>query len=232
MDMSLLSQLHPAGPGFWIVFSLVIWAAIRLTQGHWSERQLRWLNMARWVLIPYAGLLAGSLSPRLMGLTGIDWRVTFSIGVVTLVGVTAVLAVIRLSLRDDSDISFKPGPDEKSIRPAAALTVLVAGAEQFHWSFLRGAVWEILLLYQNGIDLAGYWAAWIAALIVLPEILLQPLCWADRLLKVAILTITTALFILTRNFWLCWVFHAVAWFLLTPVPKSEQQGPSTSAPLS
>ena len=64
-----------------------------------------------------------------------------------------------------------------------------------------------LLYFSEGVPIGFLWWA-------LPAVLLQPLGRADKLLKVAILFISAILFIFTRNFWLCWIFHAAAWLLL------------------
>lgn len=236
MNSWLISQFHPTNPGFWIVVSLLAWLPIKLVEGRCSARQLRWLNLARWVLIPYAGLLAGSLSPQLMGVTGIDWRVTFGVGIVLAVGLIALLAAVRVSLHSAKDTVAEGAKSEKrqaeSLRSQgwsdSAIAILMAGAEQFQWSFLRGAVWEIMLLRQVGIEPVEYWAVWIAALLALPEILLQPLTLADRTIKVAILAMTAVLFIFTQSFWLCWALHASAWLLLTTMLGAEGKDPSTS----
>ena len=222
--MDIQSLLHPNNPGFWILISLLGWVAIRLTSRFWSPSQLRWINLARWILIPYAGLISGSLSPRLMGLTGIDWQATLSIGIVLTAILIGLMAVVRFTLAASGEIDSlgteanRLNSSETSGRttglPSYALSVFMAGAEQFQWSFLRGAVWEIALLTAAGTDLTSYWAIWIATLLALPAVLLQPLSRADKLLKVAILVISTILFIFTRNFWLCWIFHASAWLLL------------------
>jgi hypothetical protein len=229
MDTWLRTFLQPTQPGFWILFSYVLWLPIKLIGRRWPQRQRRWLNMARWVLIPYAGLMAGSLSPRLMGLTGIDWYLTLGIGIALTVTLLVTLAIVGFLLREKAgrtvtDVTTAKSPSVRA-RPgwaSATVLVLAAGAEQFHWSFLRGAIWEILMLEQMTIGQPGYWAVWIAALVALPEILLQPPLPTLRLIKVAILVVTSILFIFTRNFWLCWVLHAAAWTILAAIPQTDQ----------
>jgi hypothetical protein len=263
MDIRLL--LHPNNPGFWILTSLIGWVAIRLTTRYWSSRQLRWINVARWVLIPYAGLMAGSLSPQLMGLTGINWQATLGVGIVLTAILIGMMAIVRFTLVDPDDSADAHSSDavvsdrhedaapeagwlSGGIRPlqtidspnidtsAAALrpsnrdsfswnglTVILSGAEQFQWSFLRGAVWEIALLSGADTNPTGYWAIWIATLLALPAVLLQPLNRADKLLKVSILIISAMLFVFTRNFWLCWIFHASAWLLLASSRSSTDE---------
>ncbi len=217
MDIRLL--LHPNSPGFWILVSLLAWLAIRLTTRYWSPRQLLWITVARWVLIPYAGLIAGSLSPQLMGLIDIDWQTTLGIGIVLTAILIGLMAVVRFMLDDGSTADTSP-PDREAKAARApgwllsGMTIITTGAEQFQWSFLRGAVLEIALLNFTDMGQAGYWPIWIATLLALPAILLQPLNRTDRLLKVTILIISAILFVFTQNFWLCWTFHASAWLLL------------------
>ena len=234
MDIWPRTFLDPTQPGFWIVLSFALWLPIKLTASRWSARKLRWLNLARWVLIPYAGLMAGSLSPRLMGLINIDWYMTLGIGVALTMAMLAMIVLIRLLVhgREENNPAslVKKEPmtaSERGTWAAGAVTVIVSGAEQFHWTFLRGAIWEILLLSQSTIDQPGYWAAWIAAFLALPEVLLQPLQPMQRLVKVAILAMTTILFIFTQNFWLCWAFHAMMWLLLATTPQAAEIPDST-----
>jgi len=242
MDIWLL--LHPNSPGFWILVSLLGWVAIRLTSRYWSSRQLRWITVARWVLIPYAGLMVGSLSPQLMGLTGINWQATLGVGIVLTAILIGMMAIMRFTLIDtnsahssDAPVSDKredaepeadqlSGGTRSSTRDSFSwngLTVILAGAEQFQWSFLRGAVWEIALLNSAGMNPTGYWAIWVATLLALPAILLQPLNKVDKLLKVTVLIISAILFVFTRNFWLCWAFHASAWLLLASGRSSTNE---------
>ncbi len=60
----------------------------------------------------------------------------------------------------------------------------------------------------------AYWSIWIAALLALPFSLLHQPTAYHRLVKAAILVMTSILFFYTRNFWLCWAVHAIAWLLL------------------
>jgi hypothetical protein len=126
---------------------------------------------------------------------------------------------MRFTLGDISAVDTRPAdrPAEPAHGPGwlwSGMTIITSGAEQFQWSFLRGAVLEITLLNFTDIGQAGYWAIWIATLLALPAILLQPLNRADMLLKATILIISAILFVFTQNFWLCWTFHACAWLLL------------------
>ena len=234
MDIRLL--LHPNSPGFWVLVSLLAWLAIRLTTRYWSPRQLLWITVARWVLIPYAGLIAGSLSPQLMGLIDIDWQTTLGIGIVLTAILIGLMAVVRFMLNDISAAEPSPtdtSPSETEAETVRApgwlwggMTIITTGAEQFQWSFLRGAVLEIALLNLTDIGQAGYWSIWIATLLALPAILLQPLNRTDRLLKVTVLIISAILFVFTQNFWLCWTFHASDWLLLaTDRPSHTITGP-------
>ncbi|MEZ4676546.1 MAG: hypothetical protein R2932_20170 [Caldilineaceae bacterium] len=94
--------------------------------------------------------------------------------------------------------------------------IVYAGAEEFHWCFLRGALWEILQGAILQSDQAGYWAIWLAALMALPGILRFQTTLLTRLIKVILLLLTTILFVYTQNFWLCWLLHGLVILLLMP----------------
>lgn len=188
------------------------------------------LFLIYWVIIPYLGLISGGLSPRLMGLTGINWLASFGLGL----GLIGILLVLLLFIRTLLNLARDEPTGAQSSRPAAhqgweaavraqpqaggwsLWPVLQVGAEEFHWAFLRGALWETLLNAGFTILQASYWALWLAALLAVPAIWRNQATPIQRLLKGAILLITTVLFFYTRNFWLCWFLHSIAWGLLNP----------------
>ena len=74
-----------------------------------------------------------------------------------------------------------------------------------------------------------YLSAWGAALMALPlAVALQP-STPLRLTKVAILAVTTVVFLYTRNFWLCWLIHAALAVLFTPAILRTERVASSSA---
>ncbi len=219
------SQLSLEAPGFWLVLSALTLPFVYLLGRRLPNRARPWLAAGRWVLIPYAGLLAGGLSPSFLGLSKINWATTLSLGAAILVSVLLVAAIVRLAGRLSADDPFRPasaagGEAAQSTQWATLmLTVLWIGAEQFHWSFVRGAVWELLFTLPSGeAALPAYRAMWLATLLTLPEIWLQPTNFPRHLLKSAMLIVTAVAFFYTRNFWLCWAIHAGAWLIIAGLP--------------
>lgn len=184
------------------------------------------IHYARWVLIPYLALLQGSLSPRLMGLTGINWLTSFGLGIGLIAAVSGLLVLVRSTTDFVSPAVLTPAPDDSSklgenvlpqARKSMTLTPLFyAGAEEFHWSFLRGALWESQQGIATLLDQPAYWAIWFAALLAIPTIFRFHTTLLSRLFKMIILLLTTILFIYTQNFWLCWLFHGLVLLLLIP----------------
>ena len=112
------------------------------------------------------------------------------------------------------------GPPAADAPPgrSASLLLFESSAQEFHWCFLRGAVWDLLIqpLYssggfelglQSGPEQIQYWAVWIAAALSLPGIGIQRGRMSERLITLLILAATSTLFLYTRNFWLCCLLH-------------------------
>ncbi len=223
----ILSQLTPSAPGFWLALSLLTLPVALILGARLSERSRRWLYAARWVLIPYAGLLTGGLSPRLMGLSKINWATTLSLGVALFFGLAALAFGVRIFIASTEKAENGPGLLVRETRAdwaTSIVLVLMIGAEQFHWSFIRGAIWELLLTWPQPLNgRPAYWAIWIATLIVLPGIWLQPISVPHQLIKSTLLVMTAIVFFYTRNFWLAWLLHVTAWFLLTQrIPRTTE----------
>lgn len=196
------------------------------------------LRNARWIIIPYLGMITGGISPRLLGLTGINWPASFGFGLVLIGSVLVILVIIRsvmaVSLVSTPNaalptIPVQPGQPtprnelDGSAAPAFPISFLEIGAEEFHLAFLRSACWELLLAWPLFSIQANYWAAWLALLIALPEALHYQSTVMQRLCKCALLTTTTVLFIFTRNFWLSWLLHLLGWMLLAPAAGRNNQ---------
>jgi hypothetical protein len=236
----LTAQLSLEAPGFWLALSILALPLIYIFGRRAPMRVRPWLAAARWVFIPYAGLLAGGLSPRFLGLSKINWATTLSLGVAMLSGVLLVAGLIRLATRTTDSPPPSGAEDARGVHgapwSALTLTILWIGAEQFHWSFVRGALWELLYTLPQSSDIVpAYRAMWLATLITLPEIWLQPSDFSRCLLKSALLIVTAVAFFYTRNFWLCWIIHAGAWLLIDgvmPVSRLTQHDQHLNAPAS
>jgi hypothetical protein len=195
------------------------WIANRLYNNLW---------LVRWLLAPYLGLICGGVSPRLMGLTAIDWRTSLSFGVATICGVLLVLALVQATTATPGD----PGAAQLTEKaPSAALPsaaiyalrFLQSGAEEFHWAFLRGSLWELLLDAPNVLSVPAYAAVWLAAGLAGLGILVTH-SGLMRMSKGIVLIATTILFFYTRNFWLCWLLHGAAWSIIQQQPANRSPG--------
>lgn len=226
----ILTQLTPHSPGFWLALSWLTLPGVLIAARRMGARGGRWLFAARWVLIPYAGLMAGALSPRLMGLSTINWATTLGLGVVLLFGILLLAIVVRLFMiagdLSTDDAARTDGDDPPAGWVNVGLSALMTGAEQFHWAFVRGAIWELLLLWPQPVERPAYFALWIATLLTLPEIWLQPIALPQRLVKSVLLVMTAIFFLYTRNFWLAWLAHFIAWFVLTQRAPGNDPDPS------
>jgi hypothetical protein len=211
--MSAFASFH--APGFWLVLA-GIGAVVLLVARHYVAAPFRaWLAPAYWLLLPYLALLFGAVSPRLMGIFWIDWRTTFQVGAGLLlaIGVLAVIAWLFVLPREDA--AHAPQAGGSSL---ARLSLIgLGGAEEWFWCFLRAALWQIALgLPEAGVS-PTYWSAWGAALLALPLALALAPNGPLRLIKLAILAVTTVVFLYTHNFWLCWLVHAALALLFAPL---------------
>ena len=163
-----------------------------------------------------------------MGLSNIDWQATLGTGVGLVFAILALLVVVRISGAPSGD-AHSPSSDPVTEFPEEAASqtsrpnvhhimsvIVVSGAEQFHWVFLRGALWELLILAPLSIDAPSYWAIWIAGAIILFESLLYRLSARQWLVQFVALSATSIVFLYTRNFWLCWLLHFTIALMLTP----------------
>jgi hypothetical protein len=91
---------------------------------------------------------------------------------------------------------------------------LTTGALQFHWSFLRGAIWEMILALPEPPATPSYWAVWLAAGLALLQIVLVRPGFLRLVYHATLLTMTSVLFLYSRNFWLCWILHAAGSIIL------------------
>lgn len=212
MEDWLLVQLTLQAPTPWLALALAAWLAALLSLPRLNARSRRWAQAARWTLIPYAGLLLGGLSPYFMGLANLDWTVSLGLGLGLIFAVSAAAFFVRIVVAQAGSLAADSPP---AASPLPLLTFLFLGAEQFYWTFLRGAIWELLRTLPDGPALPAYWAVWLAAALALADITAQRLPAEERLVKTLGLAATTVLFFYTRNFWLCWLLYAAVWFIFT-----------------
>ena len=217
----LAAQFTPTAPLFWLAVGLLTTALVLSLQDYISPLWRGRVWFAHWLLIPYLGLLAGGLSPRLLGLANIDWLASLGLGVGLLFGVTALLVFVRavVDLGDPADMTgprrFLGVLTRPGWRIFAGLA-LWSGIEQFHWAFLRGGLHETLLTLPTPPALPGYWAIWGAAGIILVEVLWARRDLAHLVIQLATLLTTSILFFYTHNFWLCWILHVLVRWIASP----------------
>jgi hypothetical protein len=229
----LLAQLQFQAPGLWLLLSLLSGLALLIAKPWLSNRLYGHLWTARWLLAPYLGLLCGGVSPRLMGLAAIDWRTSLSFGIAIVCGVLVFLTLVQTT------IATNLGPDEleasKIPEKASSITALPmaarhvlrflqSGTEEFHWAFLRGSLWELLLAAPNTPNDPAYAAVWLAAGTAAPGVLITQPTGLTRISKGVVLIATTILFFYTRNFWLCWLLHGAAWSIMQQQPAARLSG--------
>ena len=144
----------PMRAGLWLALSFLlagIATGVTRTIAPDLERLVR---VVRWVQVPYIGLILGGLSPRLMGLSEFDWSSGFSVGVVALAGLLVLLFLVRIWLQMSAEV---PNPNA-SIGRFSSLSLIESSAQEFHWCFLRGAVWELLISLASPLVSPQYWA--------------------------------------------------------------------------
>ena len=221
--MAAFTSFH--APGFWLVIALlgivVVVAARPFVPARWRGL----LFAGFWIGLPYLALIAGGVSPRLMGLLYIDWITSLRLGVGLALALIAVAAVARLSLRRTGET----GSAGALHWTVALATIALSGAEELFWCFLRGAVLELMLALQVSVQLPLYWSIWIAAVFALPLSLAYRTGGYARLVILAVLMMTSILFFYTRNFWLCWAVHAAV-LLLLDMPEETAAQVRVAAP--
>ena len=228
--MSVFQNFHE--PGVWLVISALCGVALLAGWPFTAPRWRAWVVLAYWLLIPYLTLITGAVSPRLMGLRYLDWSTSFQVGAALILVLALLVAATRLLT-----IVAQPGrsriPEPIAGTGAGILAVIgLCGAEEFFWSFLRAALWEIALFLPQVVAAPAYWAVWSAALLALPvAVVVQPSA-PRRLSKIAILIVTSVVFFYTRNFWLCWFLHATIWLILAPIAyrRPRHDGVKTTGP--
>ena len=202
----LLEQLtaSPTRAGLWLVLSFMLSGTATLVTRLIAPELERTVRVVRWIQLPYLGLILGGLSPRLMGLTDIGWDSRYIVGVVLLSGLMFLLVLIRIWLHTETSQIGAIALTGRSWSPS----LIESCAQEFHWCFLRGAVWDILIFLASASLSPHYWAVWIGAAISLPGIYIQPVPLSDRLLTTLVLVATSSLFLVTQSFWLCCLLHA------------------------
>jgi hypothetical protein len=210
-----------------------------------------WLLWALFLFVPpIAAWWAGALSPYLMGLSELDWIGTMTSGGLIAAAIVGIMIFGWLIYRHS-----QPRRPRQRGQVHSWLAPVEAALLQWHWAFYRaGAIGGLILAARattnSPVPLVAavlrepfYWGSWIGLVLVAVEWALDPFARgtlaaarenrthapaAERtVIRMALAVTTTALFVLTRNFWLPLVCHvivetAVTAFLTVPdLAKAE-----------
>ncbi len=213
-------------------------------------RPLAWLATALFLFLPPIGAWrAGALSPYLAGLTEIDWVQSLGDGGLLTCAVIGLLVFGWLVYRRTAPRRM-PGLEARG----AWRVPLDAALLQWHWAFYRAGMAGWLALAAEGqagaallrylpsalTAQAFYWGNWLGMAVVAIEWALNPfarralspgsgaagypLRAGHAALRIVLAVATTALFAVTRNFWLvllCQVTVETAIAILLPVPAAH-----------
>ena len=229
----LQSQLNwQEEPGLWLAGSFLLYvlasnaawllrhqrSAIRLQTWPGTLWLITLLCWAYFVGPPYAALLLGVVSPRWLGLSEVDWVGSMGMGGAIAAAALGLLGLgwwsYRRALPRRGDPCGRPGQGQALPllpRPLRwLLAIIETAALQAHWAFYR----SVFIVWLEEL----HWGSWAGLGLVCLEWALNP--WLQRglrrptqaepILRRAVLAlVTTALFILTRNLWLCWALHGL-----------------------
>lgn len=230
--MDAFASFH--APGFWLVMAVLGGVVVLGVRPFLPTSAHTPIILSYWLLLPYLALLSGGVSPRLMGLIYIDWAISLRIGVGLAFGLIALALGMRAastSVHARTNDSTEPRSPQRTW--LAVLTIAgLCGAEEFFWAFLRGAVTELLISPQFSLNIPDYWAIWIAAGLAAPITLINASGGYSRLIKAAILILSSIVFFYTRNFWLCWVLHAAIWLIFSQSMRISHPAIAADAVLS
>ncbi|CAN5520891.1 hypothetical protein BH10CHL1_BH10CHL1_04400 [soil metagenome] len=208
----LLTLFSLQAPGIWLLLSLLASMLLLLLTQQIAPAWRARLTIGLWVGIPYLGLLLGGLSPRLIGLSDVDWVASLGLGL----GLLFIMVLLLVLVRSTTNMPRANSLPTHTPLATFLLQVINNGVQEFHWCFYRGAIWELLQMMPNPPALPAYWAVWLAALLAMPGALIRAGHATQRLFIISVLIATTVLFFYTHNFWLCWLLHTAAWFIVKP----------------
>jgi hypothetical protein len=195
-------------------------------------RAIVWIFVSLYLLLaPLFAWRYGAISPYLLGLNELDWVASITVGGLLMVLLTVLVLFGWLVYRHTLPADQAETPPTEGRLIHALRTPIDAALAQWHLAFYRAAAigWlaEISVLpaalpktLREGLQLQPfYWGSWLGLGVLLVESALNPQLWAvlgtptqeerawgrpEAILRsLALAVATTALFILTRNLWLC-----------------------------
>lgn len=231
----------------WAILSLVLplgWAWRQKRQvksGAVPDAREQWLNSAArffyWVLLPYLALITGALSPRFLGLKGLENLATLSWDgdlAAVLADLQKAASLILLECLADAGsmvkvtvpaVLFIAGLRIGFSRLGLVLPASISSAweivfEGLHWAFDRAIFWLMTGDLYLGVVWGTIWTLLEGVLVirVRPN---GPVQKQRMLVKAILLIVTSTLFFYAPNLWLLWPVHGVLAFLLTSPAHAE-----------
>ncbi len=204
-----------------------------------AVQAVAWLIASAWLLIPpFYAWRAGAISPYLLGIAELDWVESLSTGGWLALLIMALTVFGWLVYRHTLPAEpVETSDDSRTLRALRAATD--AGLAQWHLAFCRAAMigWLTMIpaapawpgpaaeALRSMVAQPFYWGSWLGLGTVLfqaglnpflREVLSRPSVRQRRqgqpealLRDLALVLATTALFVLTRHFWLCLICHVV-----------------------
>jgi hypothetical protein len=195
-------------------------------------RAIVWLFVSLYLLlVPLFAWRYGAISPYLLGLNELDWVGSITVGGLLMILLTVLVLFGWLVYRHTLPADQTETPPTEGRLIHALRAPIDAALAQWHLAFYRAAAigWlaEISVLpaafpniLREGLQSQPfYWGSWLGLGVLLVESVLNPQLWAmlstptqeerawgrpEAILRsLALAVATTALFILTRNLWLC-----------------------------
>jgi hypothetical protein len=200
-----------------------------------SEVQVRstlaWLTKALFYgLPPVIAWQTGILSPFYMGVSEPEWLTIAALGAPLAAVITGVLLLGWIVYRHAELVPGQPASAAARIFATLAAP-LDALLQQWHWAFYRALIvgWLAVSTASGTLMTALaaeslYWGSWLGMALVVLEFGLNPFARARlrtpglqeaALRTVALAVATTALFTLTRSFWLCLACHLIVETVIT-----------------
>ncbi len=230
-------------PVIWVLGSMVMYVLTSLVVGPAQLARLRATPQGRslvqvvrlfyYIGVPYAALLTRAIAPVDMGLTGVggsllgwtgaEWLHNLGMG---LMASALALIPIALAVRQMARAGQPFGLDERSVG-----AVVVDGVyAETHWAFYRAAPLIILDDVYTA-TLIGLGLVGVELLVLLIRNSLgQPAERQSWLVTAWLLTLSAALFILTRNMWIIILVHIAVTVLLKAWTARLVQHPASAAP--
>jgi hypothetical protein len=232
----------------YVLASVVTWYFRQARPGRWGRavaalQAWPWrgwpreaLRFGYYIGPPYAALLLGVASPRLLGLSGLDWAQSSGLGAALGAGACILLLLGWWQYARATRALARPGEGPLATEVAAlarpwggGVLLLEMAYLEAHWAFYRAGA---ILLFG---DYAG---VFLGCAIAILEMLARPQLWsrlrqpgqADGfLLTTSLAFVVAILFLFTHNLWVCAVVHGgLALGLLSLLGRWQQKPALTS----